>query len=318
MKHTDVLKLIGKLTKKHHIQIMENIAVKDNVIQANDLETAIFYKNPDGKIEDGIYSGLHYRKGHVVPTADSLDDYPIITQEIETDMGTITGCNRLKHCNDIVPTESKFSFTGAIIEQTEDDNFCFVATDGHRLIAYGDHSSKMKLQFIVNKITAECLYLDDEWQLSKSEHFLIFRGPTITVYQRHVDQKFPNWRMVVPNIQVDKSYQIIGDESLIDCISFFFSECKKSEGKTRHNGVSIGVKDGCIDLKREVISKNILYHCQGPKTDAEKINVAVNAEFIKDINSIPGQKTVLYKDENSSVVTMIEGDGVVIVMPLLQ
>jgi DNA polymerase III subunit beta len=187
----------------------------------------------------------------------------------------------------IISPEMKFSLGGALMTISA-DKFEMAATDSHRLaylyydgtFAIPANEPDDSLSFIVSRKTLlELLKICEEGDLlfTYDKNNLFFKYKNRVLSSRIIDQKFPNYKAVIPErVEVET---IVNREDLLQMVRRILIF------KTRNNGVSFQFEDNRLILERTTPEKgeghdelDIQYH-------AKPIKVAFNGNFIVDFLS---------------------------------
>ena len=202
----------------------------------------------------------------------------------------------------IISPEMKFSLGGALMTISA-NKLEIAATDSHRL-AYLDYESEFEvpdepLSFIVSRKTLlELLKIceEGEIQFAFDKNNLFFKYKNRILSSRIIDQKFPNYKAVIP----DRSeFEIVvNKEELLQMLRRILVF------KIRNNGVVFHFGDNKLILERTTPEKGEGHDELDIEFNAAPIRVAFNGNFIMDflahIESENIQISII--DEDSSFV----------------
>lgn len=179
----------------------------------------------------------------------------------------------------IVSPEIKFNLGGALFK-IQNNLLEMVSTDGHRL-AYtyfnSDQTFSSDVEFIVSRKTM--LELN---KFNTSEHVLVeydnnnlfFKIGSHELSSRIIDQKFPNYKSVIP--EETKFKIVVNKEELLSSLkrSLIF--------KTRNNGIFFKFSTNKLILERITPEKGESRDEIAIDYDGPKIDVAFNGSYIVD------------------------------------
>ncbi len=221
----------------------------------------------------------------------------------------------------IISPEMKFSLGGALMSILE-DKFELAATDSHRLayLNYRDQFSELDepLSFIVSRKTLlELMKVceEGEIQFAFDKNNLFFKYKNRILSSRIIDQKFPNYKAVIPE-QTDIETVVKKDELLqtLRRILIF---------KTRNNGVVFHFNDNKLILERTTPEKGEAHDEIEIQYTSAPIKVAFNGNFILDFLSHVESEEIQIRmiDQDSSFIfnPLTDSDDVefiYVVMPL--
>jgi DNA polymerase-3 subunit beta len=202
----------------------------------------------------------------------------------------------------IISPEMKFSLGGALMT-ISDKKLEIAATDSHRL-AYLDYESEFAvpdepLSFIVSRKTLlELLKIceEGEIQFTFDKNNLFFKYKNRILSSRIIDQKFPNYKAVIPDRSEFET--VVNKEELLQMLRRILIF------KTRNNGVVFQFGDNKLILERTTPEKGEGHDELDIEFNAAPIRVAFNGNFIMDflahIESENIQISII--DEDSSFV----------------
>lgn len=220
----------------------------------------------------------------------------------------------------IISPEMKFNLGGALMTITE-NRLEIAATDGHRLAYlfyiqedYIDES----LEFIVSRKTLlELTKIAEEGELEFSfdKNNLFFKYGNRILSSRIIDQKFPNYRAVIPEKTQFKA--IIDAEELLQTLR------RVLIFKTRNNGVVFKFEENKLFLERTTPEKGEAHEELDIQYPHPVVQVAFNGNFVIDFLTHIDSKEieVSMNDSESSFVFRPLSDSedvdfIYVVMPL--
>jgi len=210
----------------------------------------------------------------------------------------------------IISPEMKFSLGGALMS-INPSLFEMAATDSHRL-AYLSYENTFNLEgheeplsFIVSRKTLmELLKICEtgEIHFSFDKNNLFFKYNNRILSSRIIDQKFPNYRAVIP--ERSEAEAIVNKEELLQTLRRILIF------KTRNNGVLFKFSDNSLVLERTSTEKGEGYDELEIEYSGPPINVAFNGNFIIDFltHIETDQIQVDVIDEDSSFIFRPLGD----------
>jgi len=217
-------------------------------------------------------------------------DYPLLPKA-EFDSSLDIPFNRLNSIINksyyIISPEMKFSLGGALMSISA-EKFEMAATDSHRL-AYLYYTSQFNistendeepLSFIVSRKTLlELLKICEEGNIkfTYDKNNLFFKYKNRILSSRIIDQKFPNYKAVIPQ---DAELEIIVNrEGLLQTLRRILIF------KTRNNGVFFNFGENRLVLERTTPEKGEGHDELEIDYDGKPIKVAFNGNFIMDFLS---------------------------------
>ena len=287
--------LVEVLKRKPSFDILGHVCVRNGVAMATDIK---IWVTATVIADNGVYDGDAWRSGRMVPSIEKVEDYPdppVMGKHI----ANITS-DGIGNVIMSLPVNDRFNLPGALLV-VNGRRKALIATDGHRMHVYGDHKLEGR-NFIISKDVFLLLMERDSWGIyeGKKNDFLFFVGDDgVTIITKIIDQKFPNYREVIP----DQLPPIVGDEQIIECVAYFHRELKRMKVIKRNNAIYLerNADTGNLRLTRDSSEKG-LFFCNGPKVEAFQ-PVVFNGDYIADIDKIPGKKKVHLKDDEMIVET---------------
>jgi DNA polymerase-3 subunit beta len=229
----------------------------------------------------------------------------------------------------IISPEMKFSLGGALMTISH-HRLELAATDSHRL-AYlyydaefdiPDTAEDETLSFIVSRKTLlELLKIceDGEIHFTYDKNNLFFKHKNRVLSSRIIDQKFPNYKAVIPD-RTEIETTVNRDELLqvLRRILIF---------KTRNNGVVFSFNDNRLVLERTTPEKGEGHDEMDIRYNANAVKVAFNGNFIMDflshveteniqINIIDQDSSFIFKPVIDPEHQEEEVEFIYVVMPL--
>jgi len=219
----------------------------------------------------------------------------------------------------IISPDMKFNLGGALLTILK-DKVEMAATDGHRL-AYIFYQNEIDLptpiEVIVSRKTLlELLQIceDGELEFSHDKNNLFFRYKNRILSSRIIDQKFPNYKAVIPK---ETTYKVaVKTDELLQVLR------RVLIFKTRNQGVYFKFSDKKLIVERTTPEKGEAHDEIDIDPIAKEIIVAFNGNFILDfLCHVESDKIeICIKDQESSFVFKplkdTETDFTYVVMPL--
>ncbi|MCK4764270.1 MAG: DNA polymerase III subunit beta [Candidatus Aminicenantes bacterium] len=219
----------------------------------------------------------------------------------------------------IISPEMKFNLGGALLSITN-EKLEMAATDGHRL-AYLYYEDDIKttepIEFIVSRKTLlELLKICDDGELEFyfDKNNLFFKHENRILSSRIIDQKFPNYKAVVPEKTAFET--IVKTDELLQVIR------RVLIFKTRNNGVVFTFEDNKLILERTTPEKGEAHDELDIDYPWDPIKVAFNGNFILDfLTHIETEEIkICMNDSESSFIfkptSDPESNFIYVVMPL--
>jgi DNA polymerase III subunit beta len=210
----------------------------------------------------------------------------------------------------IISPEMKFSLGGALMTISP-DKFELAATDSHRL-AYLYYDGKFEipdsepdgtLSFIVSRKTLlELLKIceEGEIQFTYDKNNLFFKYKNKVLSSRIIDQKFPNYKAVIPDRVVVET--VVNREDLMQMVRRILIF------KTRNNGVSFQFDDNRLILERTTPEKGEGHDELDIEYQGKPVKVAFNGNFIVEFLS--------HVESQNIQINIIDADSSFIFKPL--
>lgn len=219
----------------------------------------------------------------------------------------------------IISPEIKFNIGGALMS-ISDKNFEMAATDGHRLsytkYINDEHISEM-VEFIVSRKTLlELLKFGDEGDIefNYDKNNLFFKYKNKILSSRIIDQKFPNYKTVIP--EKSKFKAIINTENFLNTLR------RVLIFKMRNNEVVFNFSHNKLILERITPEKGEAHDELDIDYKGDSIKVSFNGNFILDFltHVESNEIQVCMSDKESSFVFKPLNnqniDFIYVVMPL--
>ncbi len=292
----DFYDLISKMPEGH-VEISED----------NDLQIVI---NNESKTSKYKLMGLQSSDYPELPKSDFTQSLKLSLKDFHT---------LINNSYYVISPELKFNLGGALLSFSK-DRVEMAATDGHRL-SYSFLEANMDveapLEYIVSRKTLlEILKIgsDGDVDFSYDGNNLFFRHKNRVLCSRIIDQKFPNYKAVIPE-KTEHNATINSNELLqiLRRILVF---------KTRNNGVIIKFLKGKLIMERTTPEKGEGYDEILIDYNGKNITAGFNGNFILDFltHANAAKITVGMNDHESSFLFKpINGNGInfiYIVMPL--
>ncbi len=220
----------------------------------------------------------------------------------------------------IISPEMKFNLGGALLTISK-DLIEMAATDGHRLsYTYFDYESENEEveSFIISrKSLLELLKIGDSGSIdfTYDKNNLFFRYQNRVLSSRIIDQKFPNYKTVIPDDTENKA--TINSNELIATLKRILIF------KSRNNGVIFKFEKGKLVLERTSLEKGEAHDEIEIEYEGSPISVAFNANFILDFLSHINSEKINIKMNNTESSFVFEpstpskeGKFIYVVMPL--
>ena len=219
----------------------------------------------------------------------------------------------------IISPEMKFNLGGALMN-INDDILEMAATDGHRL-SYTHYKNESPVSesigFIISRKTLlELIKIGDKGELDFSfdKNNLFFKYQNRVLSSRIIDQKFPNYKAVIP--EKTEFEAIITVEALLNTLR------RVLIFKTRNNGVSFKFSDQKLFLERTTPEKGEAHEELQIDYNGKPFEVAFNGNFIIDfLTHIDSEEIQIGINDNDSSFVFKPRKGnninfIYVVMPL--
>lgn len=203
----------------------------------------------------------------------------------------------------IISPEMKFSLGGALMN-ISNQRFELAATDSHRLayLFYEDQfdiPGDETLSFIVSRKTLlELMKIceDGELQFAYDQNNLFFKYKNRILSSRIIDQKFPNYKTVIPDTCEIET--VVEKEELLQVIRRILIF------KTRNNGVSFQFSGGKLVIERTSPERGEGRDEMEIDYPGPDMKVAFNGNFIMDFLAHVDTKNIQINiiDEDSSFI----------------
>lgn len=198
----------------------------------------------------------------------------------------------------IVSPEMKFNLGGALLS-ISNEKIEMAATDGHRL-SYSSYEGNLgvsdPLEFIISRKTLlELLKIGDsgDIQFSYDKNNIFFKYRNKILSSRIIDQKFPNYKAVIPEKTEFKA--VIGTSQLLQTLR------RVLIFKTRNNGVAFKFSDNKLILERITPDKGEAHDELDITYQGKPISVAFNGNFIIDfLTHIESEEFEIHMNDKES------------------
>jgi DNA polymerase III subunit beta len=198
----------------------------------------------------------------------------------------------------VVSPELKFNLGGSLLSISP-ERMEMAATDGHRLAFTSvNHTTEVpeQVEYIVSRKTlVEILKIgtDGELDFAFDNNNLFFRHNNRILSSRIIDQKFPNYKAVIPEKTEFKA--VVSSESLMQTLKRILIF------KTRNNGVMFCFSPGKLILERTTPEKGEGYDEIAIEYTGKPINIGFNGYFIIDfLSHINSDKIVIGMNDQDS------------------
>jgi DNA polymerase-3 subunit beta len=225
----------------------------------------------------------------------------------------------INNCYYVISPELKFNLGGALLSIAK-NKLEMAATDGHRL-AYSffnaDTAVSEAVEYILSRKTLlEVLKIGSsgEIEFAFDNNNLFFKHMNRTLCSRIVDQKFPNYKTVIP--EKTEQTAVVRTEELLQTLRRILIF------KTRNNGVLFKFSKNKLALERTTPEKGEGYDEISIEYAGKAVSVGFNGNFILDfLTHINSEKLGigLNDSESSFLFKPMDGSGahfIYIVMPL--
>lgn len=220
----------------------------------------------------------------------------------------------------VVSPEMKFNLGGALMTVSE-NKIEMASTDGHRLsytYFLNENFITDSLEFIISRKTLlELLKIGEEGNLEfcYDKNNLFFKYKNRVLSSRIIDQKFPNYKSVIP--EKTAFFTTINSEELLQSLR------RVLIFKNRNNGVFFNFSNNRLFLERNSPEKGEAYDEISISYNFKPIKIAFNGNFIIDFLThaeSPEIQINMTDHENSFVFKPISADSdlnyIYVVMPL--
>lgn len=219
----------------------------------------------------------------------------------------------------VISPELKFNLGGALLSISK-DRIEMAATDGHRLsYTYVDANFPLEgtLEYIVSRKTLmELLKIGSEGEIDfgYDNNNLFFKYQNRILCSRIIDQKFPNYKAVIP--EKTEFTAVVNAESLLQTLRRILIF------KTRNNGVIFKFSKGKLIMERTTPEKGEGYDEIGIEYNGKPVSAGFNGSFVLDFLTHANSDKVsigLNDSESSFIFKPLANNDinfVYIVMPL--
>lgn len=198
----------------------------------------------------------------------------------------------------IISPEMKFNLGGALLSIGE-SGFEMAATDGHRL-SFSKFDCDLAVdsaqEFIVSRKTLMELNkigVDGEFDFTFDKNNLFFKYNNKVLSARVIDQKFPNYKAVIPESTKYKA--------IVDTSQLLTTLRRVLVFKTRNNGVFFKFSEGKLTLERTTPEKGEAHDEMDIEYAGESFSVAFNGNFIVDfLTHIDSEQIEIGMNDNDS------------------
>ncbi len=225
----------------------------------------------------------------------------------------------INNCYYVISPELKFNLGGALLSISK-NKLEMAATDGHRLsysFFNADISVSDPVEYILSRKTLlEVLKIGSsgEIEFSFDNNNLFFKHKNRTMCSRIIDQKFPNYKTVIP--EKTEQTAVVKTEELLQTLRRILIF------KTRNNGVLFKFSKNKLVLERTTPEKGEGYDEISIQYGGKAVSVGFNGNFILDFLTHINSETIgigLNDSESSFLFKPMDASGanfIYIVMPL--
>lgn len=213
----------------------------------------------------------------------------------------------------VITPELKFNIAGALLSISQ-NRLEIAATDGHRLsyaFYVGDFPVDEAVEYIVSRKTLmELMKIggDGEIDFCYDKNNLFFRYKNKVLSSRIIDQKFPNYKAVIP--EKTEFVAVADREELLQMLRRILIF------KTRNQGVIFKFSQGKLILERTTPEKGEGYDEMPLEYSGKSLSVGFNGNFILDflthvdsptiqIGIIDSESSFLFKPIQDSLIKTI-------------
>lgn len=277
------------------------------IFEGNDLQVTVANESKKSKYK---LLGLQSSDYPELPSGDFANG-------VKLPLRTVQGM--IERCSYVIAPELKFNVPGALLSFNL-NKLEMAATDGHRL-AYVVIDRENELvdtsDFIVSrKALTELLRIgsDGEIEFAFDANNLFFRHHHRTISSRVIDQRFPNYKAVIPERTEFKA--IVKTEELLKTLRRILVF------KTRNNGVFFRFEKNKLILERSTPEKGEGYDELPIEYDGDPFIVGLNGLFVMDfLNHIDSESFLIGINDAESALLFkpLAENGfhlIYIVMPL--
>ena len=225
----------------------------------------------------------------------------------------------INNCYYVISPELKFNLGGALLTIAK-SKIEMAATDGHRL-AYSffgtDAAVSDPVEYILSRKTLlEVLKIggSGEIEFAFDNNNLFFKHKNRTLCSRIVDQKFPNYKTVIP--EKTEQTAVVKTEELLQTLRRILIF------KTRNNGVVFKFSKNKLVMERTTPEKGEGYDEIAIEYSGKAVSVGFNGNFILDFLTHIGSEKLsigVNDSESSFLFKPLDNGGshfIYIVMPL--
>lgn len=225
----------------------------------------------------------------------------------------------INNCYYVISPELKFNLGGALMTISK-NKLEMAATDGHRLsysFFKADTAVADPVEYILSRKTLlEVLKIGSagEIEFAYDNNNLFFKHKNRVLCSRIVDQKFPNYKTVIP--EKTEQTAVVKTEELLQTLRRILIF------KTRNNGVLFKFSKNKLVLERTTPEKGEGYDEIAVEYNGKSVSVGFNGNFILDFLTHIESETIgigLNDSESSFLFKPLNGSGshfIYIVMPL--
>lgn len=335
MKTSQLKTISAKFKSNNNLPILNSILIKDNKGIITDLETTIIIENfgvesdtpicidrkellsvleslPDATVTTGDNFGLLFTQGTDTVTlqGDDYNDFPakhIYTTDEYVFTGNVTP-DLFKQLEIAVKFVSKDELRPAITTVYVYDKIA--STDGHKLY-FEPVAEPLDKQILITPKTVQLLKIcgadKTYFSIGISKEYLSFRSSDITIYQRIINQRYPDFQCVIPtknDIICEFDVKMLTDKLKM---AVKFGNTVNYKVALNFNG-KIGIKSADIDFSKEYSSSIDYLDMIG------EIEIGFNGNFLLEILANCDKKAMI---EMSAANRGAIIDGKYLIMPVM-
>ncbi len=219
----------------------------------------------------------------------------------------------------IVSSEMKFNLSGALLSIYSED-IQMAATDGNRLSFTGNYEKKYtddSVDFIISKkalLELQKFGTEGDILLSFDKNNIFFKYKNRILSSRIIDQKFPNYRAVIPEKTLFSA--IVNRDDLSDILKRILIF------KTRNNSIIFNFFENKLVLDKTSSEKGEAYEEIAINYSGENISATFNGVFIQEfLNHVSAEEVEISmnNDDSSFIFKPISSDNLdylYVIMPL--
>ena len=335
MKTSQLKAISAKFKTNNNLPILDSILIKNNKGIITDLESTIVIENfgvksdtpicidrkellsvleslPDAKVTTGDNFGLLFTQGNDTITlqGDDYNDFPTKVLS-STDEYVFTGNvtpELFKQLETAVKFVSKDELRPAMTTVYVYDKI--VSTDAHKMY-FEPVAEPLDKQILVTPKTVQLLKIcgadKTYFSIAISKEYLSFTSADIIIYQRIIDERYPNFQAVIPtknDIICEFDVKMLTDK-LKTAVKF--GNVTTHQVNIHFNG-KIGIKSVYIDFSREYSSSIDYLDMVG------EIEIGFNGNFLLELLANCDKTAMIEMSEPNRAAII---DGKYLIMPVM-